>query len=221
MKGKVEITRQLNRLISNKKHRYVLLLLLTPAIWWIFFRFNQVTDEWQKIPFYFNRKVDSVFSLSNLRYILDLRWETPNYDRSDLYSRVYYNKLTLIAGEFFSFLTYLSPKLYFQSSDGWKLLPSGIEAIPVILFPFWIFGILKLIKEKRLKPFLMLFIFGMAAFLVGQRNFHFLFPIILVNLCLINEGLGLVKDSKKIIFIFLILLVYSSFLIGRGLWLTL
>jgi len=221
MKRKVKITRQLNRLIGSKKHRYVLLLLLTPALWWIFFRFDQVVDEWQKIPFYFNRKVESVFSLSNLRYILDLRWETVAYDRNDLYSRAYYNKATLVTGEFFSFLTYLSPKFYFQSSDGWKLLPPGIEAIPIVLFPFWIFGILKLIKEKHLKPFLMLFIFGMAAFLVGQKNFHFLFPIILVNLYLTNEGLGLVKDSKKIIFIFLILLVYSSFLIGRGLWLTL
>ncbi len=207
--------------VSNARHRLILLVLFTPAVWWIFFQFNQVSNEWQKIPVYFNRKVNSVFSLSNLRYISELKWETPDYNRNDFYSRVFYNKATVLVDEFFSFLTFLSPKFYFQSNDEGKLLPQGIEAIPVVLFPFWIFGILKLIKEKRSKPFLMLFIFGMAAFLVGQRNFHFLFPIILVNLYLTNEGLGLVKDSKKIIFIFLILLVYSSFLIGRGLWLTL
>lgn len=196
---------------KNITKQFFVLLLLTPVFWSMLFRPLTILNEWQKLPVYFNQKINSIFSQDKLRYVIELRWEAPGYERSEFFARLSYNKLTVLVDEFFSFLTFFSPRLYFQAGDG--------GAIPALLFPFWIFGILSFIQQKRWISFLVLALFGALAFLINQQSLGFLFPVILVYLYFVNEGINVLLPHKRKIFLFAILIFYISYIAGRWLWL--
>lgn len=123
----------------------------------------------ENVSFYVARKIDSVFSGDNIRYVIELRGSE--------FSRVFYNKGLILINEFFRFLSFFSPNLYFK------------YGLLIIFFPFWFLGIIKVIREKRTRLFLVLFTFGTLAFLIDQRSLTFLFPIGMVYVYLVWEGL--------------------------------
>ncbi|MEK7497987.1 MAG: hypothetical protein AAB656_03650 [Patescibacteria group bacterium] len=73
----------------------------------------------ENISFYVGRKIISIFSGDNIRYINELRGEG--------LTRIFYNKIL------------------------------------IVLFPIWVFTIIKIIREKRFKALALLSVFGIIA----------------------------------------------------------
>ena len=122
----------------------------------------------ERIIFLIERKVLSIFSGDNIRYVIELRSaEGP---------RIFYNKALILINEFFRFISFLSPKYYFR------------YGILILLFPLWLLGIIVLIKKKKVKIFVVLFIFCFVSYLLDQRNLNYLFPIGLAYLYIACEG---------------------------------
>lgn len=126
-------------------------------------------NDFSLVPFYIQRHLDSIFGIANLRFIIDLR--------GSFLSRFLYTKITLLILEFIKFLDFLSPKLYFQNP------------VLFILFPFWVFGILSLIKERKFKIFAILFIFGFIGYLIGEKRVIFLFPVEIIYILISIKGI--------------------------------
>ncbi len=124
--------------------------------------------ELSLIPFYIQRKVESIFTGDNLRYLTELR--------GSQFSRLFYNKPTILVNELGRFLSFYSPTLYFG------------QYFLIILFPFWLLGIIELIRKRNIKVFLILFLVGIPVYLIDQRNLAFLSPIALVYLYLVYLG---------------------------------
>lgn len=123
----------------------------------------------ERILFLIERKILSIFSGDNIRYVIELRGETG--------SRIFYNKILILINEFFRFISYLSPKYIFR------------YGLLVILFPLWVLGILRIIKKKKTKVFILLFIFCFISFLLDQRSLSYLFPIGIIYLYIVCEGI--------------------------------
>jgi hypothetical protein len=123
----------------------------------------------ERILFLIERKVSSIFSGDNIRYVIELRGaEGP---------RIYYNKALILINEFFRFISFLSPKYYFR------------YGILILLFPLWLLGIITLIKKKKVKIFVLLFILCFVSYLLDQRSLNYLFPIGLSYLYIACEGI--------------------------------
>jgi hypothetical protein len=123
----------------------------------------------ERIIFLIERKVTSIFSGDNIRYVIELRGsEGP---------RIYYNKVLILVNEFIRFISFLSPKYYFR------------YGILVLLFPLWLLGIIALIKKRKVKTFILLLFFCFISFLIDQRELGYLFPIGIIYLYIVCEGI--------------------------------
>lgn len=181
-------------------------LLIIPATWYIFLNFGKVIGEWLKTPMYLVRKLTSIFLLDKLRFILELRGENL------IISRIFFNKITLLLNNFSDFLSYISPKYYFAD----RTVFFKVEAIPFFLFPLWIFGILNLMKHKRINLILFLILFCFLAFILDQKNLFFLFPAIFMNLLIVNQGIKVVFNKKTVQLKWFLSfwLIYDIYLLG-------
>jgi len=121
-----------------------------------------------RIPVNFQNKINSIFALHNLRYSVELV--------SSPYTRIFYNKITVVVNELFTALTYLSPKIYFTNI--WT----------VIFLPFWFIGILQLIKRGNYMIFIKLLIVVFIIYLVGEKEIYYLWPIGLFYIYFIYIG---------------------------------
>ncbi len=126
---------------------------------------NQIT----LIPFYIQRKIELLFTGDNLRYLTELRGST--------ISRLFYNKPTILMNEFGRFLSFYSPNIYF----GWSIL--------IVFFPFWLIGLVDLIKRKQVKIFILLLILGVPVYLIDQRDLIFVLPIAIIYVYITYLGL--------------------------------
>ena len=204
-----------------RKFLFIFLLAVSPGFWWILFQPISVVSELQKSPVYIEKKINSLFDDERVVRIGRLRWAHVEESEFKIFlSRAFYNKLMIFVDEFFSFTSFLSPRIYFQAGDGSGFSPPGIEPIPIILFPFWIYGILRLIKERRYRAIYLLLLFGFGAFLFGQRKLTYLWPVLLVNIYFAKEGLAAISKSRTRTFLILGIFVYSLYIGGRALWLS-
>lgn len=196
------------------KFLFLLLLLTSPSFWLVLTRFPQAVSYWQKLPQSIVATVKSKSQSQYLIYIDELRWGGRSLHRNDLLSRVLYNKTLFILNEFFDFIQYVQPKLYFLAGDGSVFSPRRLEPISSLLFPFWILGILKIMKSRNslfVIPYSTFMFIGYAS---GQKNLALLFPILILNVYI--SALGL-KDFKRVI---PIVLVYGVYITGMNIWLS-
>ncbi len=114
-----------------------------------------------------------------------------------LYSKLFYNKGSIIVDEFFSFLSFFGPRYYFQSGDGTIFSPGKVEPIPVLLFPFWLMGLSMFIKNKRVGIVLLYILLVFIVFLLGKFELPFVWPVIVFNIYLSYFALKNVKFSGK------------------------
>ncbi len=213
-----KVARFLSEISKDKRKLLFLLLLLSPGLWQPVLHPVDIITEVLRSPNYLKEHVVSIFSSENLKYIEELRGETWEVYNNDFVGRTFYNKLTLLVGEFFEYTSYLSPHLYFFTLDELPFSPQGVEAIPVVLFPFWALGSLLLIGRREFKPILALALFGFLAFLFGKKISVFLFPALVANIYIAADGvLSLLKSNTRMAFVAGIL-VYGVFLLGRFLW---
>ena len=205
---------------TSRERIFLGFLILAPEFWWIIFKLPEVFRDLLKLPFYLNQKIFTVFTEERLVAVGLMRWA--NIDDSgwlQIFSKVIYNRLDLIIDEFFNFLSYISPRIYFQAGDGSIFTPPGIEPLPILLFPLFLFGLINSIKKNKTKPFLFLFIFTLVAYSTGIKNFSFLLPIALIFIWFSSQGFLALNKKHKSLFIGL-LIVYSIFLGGRMIWLS-
>ena len=209
-------------LIGNQRSRFLILLLLTPGIWWLVWHLHLLVVEWQKTPSYLKTKWSTVFSEQRLAPIEEFRWRAFGKERGSLQGRLFYNKLIVILDQFFDWTTFLLPRFYFQSGDGTQFSPPGIEPIPSLFFVFWVGGLADLIKKKDLKSIFIIFLSSLPGFVLGQKTMAFLFPVLLVYLYIANKGIGwAIKREKKLTLSLLtICFLYSLFLLGRMIYLV-
>ncbi|MEJ2347967.1 MAG: hypothetical protein P8Y17_02075 [Patescibacteria group bacterium] len=207
--------------ISYKRILFCVLLVLSPGFWWIIFKPLAVSSELTKFPTYFREKTTTIFSIEKLSFIQEMRWSAFGKEKDELISRVYYNKALILVENSFEYLSLLSPRIYFQAGDGTEFSPPRVEPIPAILFFFWIFGLVRLIKQRKFKILLFLFVSPILAFLAGRRNLVFLFPTFIFYLYVASLGFDfLFRNHPKKGWMIRLLVIYSLFIIGRVLWIV-
>ena len=178
-----------------KNNKLILIVfLLTAGIWWNFFNLKEMVVQWSQAPDYFSKNMRSFFSDENLMKI-------------HTFILLFLNRILCDIKIKFPVM----PRSYFQAGDGTKFSPKGVEPIAGILFPFWIMGLISIIKDKYFKPLYLVLGTSLFAFLLGQRNLAFLFPVMLVYIYIASKSLG----KKQFIFV----LLYTLFIIGRVIWL--
>lgn len=197
---------------SNFKELLVL-FIVSPVFFWTIWHFPLFISEWSKIFSYTQGNLSSMLAPDKLQYVQDMRWNSP-------LSGLVYNKGLVLVDDFFSYLSFFSPRFYFQAGDGTGFSPPSVEPVAGFLFFFWILGLISFIKKKNFRFFALLFILGVPAFLAGRRNLAYLFPVLLLYILIAYEGIKSFVSSKNKKFILAIYVVYGLFLMGRILWFT-
>lgn len=164
----------------NKKILFFLILVFTAGLYWNIFNLKLIGSQWLKAPVLIKNNLSNFFSADSLLKIEESRWNAFGEDREDLLSKLYYNKGYYLIDRLFDYLTFLSPRFYFQAGDGTNFSPPRVEPIAGILFPFFVFGVLKLVKEKNKKILILTILLSFLAYMTGQKNFIFLFPIMII-----------------------------------------
>ncbi|TSC88462.1 MAG: hypothetical protein G01um101416_130 [Microgenomates group bacterium Gr01-1014_16] len=193
---------------------FILLLLTSPSFWLVMFHLPQALGYWQRLPQSIVATIKSKSQSQYLIYIDELRWAGRSFHRNDLLSRILYNKSLFVLNEFFDFIQYAQPKLYFLAGDGSVFSPRRLEPISSLLFPFWILGILKIIKDKKFLVPSAYCLFMLIGYASGQKNLALLFPVLILNVYISTLGL---KDHKRII---PIILIYGVYITGMNIWLS-
>lgn len=189
-------------------------MLLTPFVIWMILHLKSFTSEWANGPDYFSVNIKNFFNTVDILKIDEVRWNAFGPEKEDFLSRIYYNKGYYLIAKLFDYLSFLSPRLYFQAGDGRIFSPRSVEPIASVAFPLFILGIIKLIKEKRLNVILFALVFSFIAFILGQRSFAFLFPVGIIYIFISSKLLNIKMNGYKIG-----LVVYSFYLLGRMIWL--
>lgn len=193
---------------------FLLLLLTSPSFWLVLLHLPQALSFWQHLPQSVVANIKSKSQSQYLIYIDELRWAGRNFHRNDLLSRVLFNKSLFVTQEFFDFIQYAQPKLYFLAGDGQVFSPRRLEPISSLLFPFWILGIFKIIKDKKLLVPSAYCLFLFLGYASGQKNLALLFPVLILNVYISTLGL---KDFKRVI---PLVLVYGVYITGMNVWLS-
>lgn len=202
------------------KKIFATLLFLSPIFVWLVFHPHDLWSTIKDGPENMTAKVQSVPNPEQKSYVEELRWRTGlAYDNQQV-GRIHFNKFLVYSDEIFSFLSNFSPRIYFQAGDGTGLSPPGTEPLPMLLFPFWLYGFYLIIKEKNYKVFLLGLMAGTIAYLFGRRSIVYLSPVLILYLYLATLGISKIKNRKYQTAIVKIVSLYSLFLILRILWLN-
>ncbi len=200
-------------ILKSSFKELLLLFVVSPVFFWTIWHLPLFVSEWSKIFSYTQGNLSSILAKDKLQYVEDMRWNSP-------LSGLIYNKGLVLVDDFFSYLSFFSPRFYFQAGDGTGFSPPSVEPVAGPLFVFWVLGLISFIRKKNFRFFALLFILGLPAFLAGRRNIAFLLPVLLLYIFIAYEGIKNFLSSKNKKFIFIAYVVYSLFLIGRVLWFT-
>ena len=202
------------------KKKFLPFIFLSPAILWLLFHPKGLLIEMAGFPQYAKTNISSLFAPEKLMAIEDMRWNAFGPKKEELPASLIYNKGFVLVDNFFSYLSFFSPRYYFQAGDGTNFSPPAVDPIAGLLFLPWVFGVVYFLARNNFKIFWVLTAFGLIAFLAGKRNLAFLSPILLIYLFLAYKGIE-EKLPQKIKRSFLIgCFVYGLFLLGRMLWFT-
>jgi len=204
----------------KKERVFVYLLIFSPGFWWMIFKLPLIIKEWFNFPYLAGQKLTSVYTEERLVAVGLMRWANMDVQKNiTVFSKLVYNRADIFVDEFFSYLSFFSPRLYFQSGDGSIFSPSGVDPVAMVLFPLFILGIINTAKKGLALPFLILLVSGFIAFLAGTKSFSYLWPVLILYIWFSSRGFsGLNKNMQRIFS--KLYLVYGSFLIFRMLWLN-
>ena len=191
------------------------ILIVSPVLVWILIHPAAIIKEWARLPSYFKNNIHSLIGSDTLAKVNEERWNSFGTNKENLLSKVYYNKGTVLVDDFFTMLTYLSPRIYFQAGDGTNFSPPGVEPIAIPIFVFWVLGFIALLKENKFKLILAVLFFGVFTYFVGQKTLAFLFPVVLIYLAISVIGIESIKSKKTKKTIYILLSLYGIYLLGR------
>lgn len=121
------------------------------------------------------RDFSIIFKGDNLRYLVELR--------GSQYSRLFYNKVSIILFELGRYLSFYSPRIYFA------------ESFMILLFPFWLFGIFDIISKREWNVFRYLLIAGIPVYLIDKRDVVSTLPISIIYGYIIFVGFRFVLNK--------------------------
>jgi hypothetical protein len=202
----------------NYKTRFIILTFLSPGLWWTISQTPAVVSRWISYPRFVYENITSTNRLEWLTTLDELKWAGVFIHRNNFLSKILYQKLDLVPKEMFEFSEFISPRFYFVTGDGSQFTPSRVEPISTLLFPFWLVGILQLIKQKKFKPLLLAIGVAFIAYLAGKKDFGFLWPNLIIFTYIANIGIELFPTNyKKGLSLFLI--VYGIYILEMSIWL--
>ena len=194
----------------------IVLALTSPAMWVLIARSTQVLPEWGGVFHNFSKRTNVFFSNESLLQVLAMRHaEVDSSGYLFVVSKLFYNKLSVFISEFLSFLSFYSPRFFFQAGDGTVFSPNIVEPIVFLLFPFWVYGLFLNIKNKRWWLLAAYLSAGLFAFLFGKRELSFLWPVLLFQLYFIHTGIKTLLPHKITKVYLGVTLLYGIFLLGR------
>lgn len=206
--------------IFGQRKYFFLLLIISPIFWWIILQPIKGISEFVKLPIYTKNKIQTIFSEEKLRSIDEMRWNAFGEEKEETISKLYYNKGLIIIDNLFEYLSLLSPRIYFQSGDGSNFSPPGVEPIPFFAFFFWLFGLIKLIKQRSNKLLFLFLSSPVFAFFAGSRSVIFLIPTLIIYIYIAAIGMeALVEKYKYKNLIITLLIIYGVYILSRALWL--
>jgi len=213
----MKLLNQLKSFLKNNKVFFIL-LVFTPGIVWTSLQPVHLIKEWISFPNYAMEKKTNLFSEERVKYIEDLRWANVKYTDSDFKSRFFYNKGTVLVDEFFNFITFLSPRVYFQSGDGSQFSPPGVEPIAGVFFLFFMLGLIYILEKRKFKILYFLIIFTLLPYLSGRRNMAFMLPILISYVYITYLGVERYISKKNLVYG--IYVISGLYLLGRSCWLA-
>ena len=190
--------------------------IISPLLLVLVMHANQIMREWRTIPSYFKNNAYALLSGDKLVKMNEVRWNS--FGGKSKISGLIYNKGYVVIDDFFSLLTYYSPRFYFQAGDGTLFSPKNTEPVAIPAFFFWLFGIVGLVKKKSMFLIYAALLFGVFAFLVGRDNFAFLFPVAISYILIAYQGIVSIKSKNLRTLSFVSVVIYGLFLYGRMFW---
>lgn len=148
-----------------------------------------------------------------------MQWGGQLVHRNSLFPKLVYNYPLFLVNEFVELIEFAQPRLFFVTGDGSGFSPPSLQPIPVVLFPFWLIGLLDHIKKKNWTELFILFGFALIAYLIGQKNMAFLLPVLIIYVRWAAHGLDDLSSPrlKKISLVFII--SYSLYAAAGSIWL--
>lgn len=205
-------------MIPNLRKTFWVLLLLSPGFWWLLTHAGQVVKEWTKAPVYAQQSLTSRMDGSYWLRLREMQWAGQLVHRESLWAKLAYNWPLFFANQFVDYLEFFPPRIFFVSGDGSGFAPPRVEPIPVLLFPFWIWGLVQILERKWFKEIAVYLALVFIAYLIGQKNMAFLWPVMVMNLRWSALGLDSIQSKKLKTWSWLIVGGYSLYVLG-GLWL--
>ncbi len=166
-----------------------LILVCCPFILSITFHFPDFVDAWVAYPKLAQDKVQYLLSDGLLANALEMR-QTNMYGSGVIFylSKLLYGKPILYISEFISWLSYFSPRFYFQAGDASLFSTRFVEPIVFLLSPIWVFGFFTSIKLRKFKVIVLYVAFTLLAYMSGKREFAYLLPAIMFMIYFIYLG---------------------------------
>jgi len=178
-----------------------------------------VVLEIRQTPRYILEKINSYHNLNKyaIAEIGFLRWSNVDKDKYlQIISRVFYNKLLILADEIFNYLSNFSPRIYFQAGDTSSIASKVVEPIPFFLFPLMLLGLYKRLNKNSFKTLLVLFLLPLIAFLTGQKNLIFLSPVYFYLIFLSAQGFLMIKNKRLRDFLGYFIILYGIYIVLRS-----
>jgi len=193
--------------ISRKEFISLLIFLSTPVIWTILVMIPVIFSELKLTPRVFSIKLDNVFLMRHA--------EVDTTGPVFIISKLLYNSLTIVKGEFLSFLAYFSPRFFFHAGDGTRFSPNIVEPISTMMFPFWVYGLVLSVKNKKRAILIGYLLSGLIAFMFGKREFSFLWIMLPFQVYFIYIAIAALSSNKLVRIYLGFAIIYNLFLLGR------
>jgi len=203
----------------NSRHRkyvFVVIVLSSPVIWTLISHFPELVYEWVNAFNNLSDKLNFLFSSSSVAPIHSMRLaQTYTSGPVFILSKFFYNRVLLYVGEFFTFQSLFSPRIYFLAGDGTPFSPNIVEPVSVLMFPFWVYGLFTSIKDKRYRVLGSYVLSVFIVYLVGRRQFSFLLLVLIFQLYFVYKGVMMSISLKSARLYLGLSVVYGLFILGR------
>lgn len=177
-----------------------------------------VVNEWVHVPQHIGENLGLMVGDEKVQRVYELRHVESDSGIRFYLSKLIYNRVTLAGYEALSWVTFASPRIFFQAGDGSEMSPPGVGPVISVLFPISLVGMaLSFKKEKRV--FVLFLVVLLLASLSGRKTMAMLFPLMICYIYFAASAIGKIeKRSMRKVIVGGVVAV-GLFEIGRMLWL--
>lgn len=174
---------------------FIGICLISPTFWLIINNKSHIWGEWKQTAKFVSQNFNSTSRYEYQQRVNELRWGGQQLHRENMLVKVVYNPIIVVANEFFEFVEFSAPKMFFLAGDGGRLSPSSGQPIPFVLFPLWIIGVVQIINLKANRLGVCLFLASVIGYLLGKRNFEILLFAFFINIAIVTKGIVVIVQK--------------------------